>query len=180
MINIRQDLIAEELSSNDGKLFHKFHLSNRVIDNLRNKYYCHEMCEKWYYSEPDFDDELYDMYMDYKYPNGNHMFPDGTYSQEELKAAYLKVKQMYINYEPRRIEFNNWIEVFGEGIWGMSQQYVDGEAIDTLKELQRINVKHDGRFYWYKDKNEIHIYFYGRDFMDKDYWFIFKRKGAKN
>lgn len=193
MICIRQDLIDKELSY-DKRHYQKFHLSNRVIDNLKNKYYCHEMCENFYDTEPKFDDELFNMYLDYKdgiqltglsfwhiitkedQLKETHKFSEQEHTPEELKAAYLKVKQMYTDYEQKRIEFNNWQEPYFEGNWNYSQQYVDYVARYTLEELQKINVKHDGRFYWSKDKDGIYIYFYGRDFMYKDYWFIFKRK----
>ena len=68
MIKVDNELINEELKRDreNGFEFHYKKLSNRFIDWLFRHYYLHEMCENFYDNEPDFDDEEYNMYMDYQ------------------------------------------------------------------------------------------------------------------
>lgn len=173
MINIRYDLIEKELNRVDNRKYHKLKLSNRFIDNIKNHYKCHEMCEFFYDSEPELSDIEYDMYCDYKFGDN---FTEGKYTKEELKYAHDKVVLRYKIHEEKRVEINTWIEPYFKGNWSMSQKFVDDISLGVLKEIQKINVPRKDRLYISKDKDFIRIYFYGRDFMDKDYWFIFERK----
>lgn len=170
MINIRYDLIEKALN---GRKYHKLKLSNKFIDNIKNHYECSEMCEFFYDSEPELSDIEHDMYWAYKHGDESM---ESKYTKEKLKYAHDKVVLRYKVHEEKRIEFNNWIEPYFKGCWGLSQKRVDRIAIDTLKEIQKINVSRKDRLYINKDKDFIRIYFYGRDFMGKDYWFIFERK----
>lgn len=186
MINIRKDLIKKELDRdvNVGLSFKKITLSNKFIDRLFNHYYCHEMCENWYDNEPDYDDLEFDKYMTYnsilKGEYYNYCEDNKEYPIEELKQAYINILQQRREYEPKRIEFNNWIEVFGEGIWHMSQHRVDEAARYILEEIKKSNVSLKDRLYFSKKDNMIVMYFYGRDFMYTDYWIVFmKRKNRK-
>src|SRR5574344_738667 len=85
MINIRKDLIEKELKRDidNGYIYHKFNLHNKFIDKLLNHYYCHEMCENWYDSEPNVDEYISDM---------AYMYEDGTdgkiYTKEYIKEKY--------------------------------------------------------------------------------------------
>ena len=69
MINIRQDLIQKELEKGctNGLTFRKLKPSNRFIDKLFNNYYVTEHTEHFYDSEPKYNDEEFNMYMDYDY-----------------------------------------------------------------------------------------------------------------
>ena len=186
MINIRKDLIQKELDKdiNDGFTYKKLKLSNKLIDRLFNHYYCHEMCEFYYDYEPDYDELEHDKYMTYdsilRGDYYNYCEDEKEYPIEELKQAYINILQQRRDYESKRIEFNNWIEVFGEGIWHMSQHRVDEAAKDTLTEIKKSGASLKDRLYYAKKDDQIRIYFYGRDFMYTDYWFIFiKRKNRK-
>lgn len=175
MINIRKDLIEEELLNiNSSKNFKYKKLSNKFIDWLFNHYYCHEMCENFYDSEPDTDEEEYNMYLDYL--ENTDEYSEKEHTKEEKKIIYNKIKQMYIDYEEERIEFCNWQEPYFEGNWDMSQKYVDKLARYVLKkEIRNIpNIK--DRLYVSIEKKQIRIYWYGRDILYKDYWFVFLRK----
>mgnify|MGYP000290733331 FL=1 len=203
MINIRQDLIQKELywTYRDELTYRKLKPSNRFINKLFNHYYVVEHTEHFYDSEPEYDDEEFNMYMDYDYihhrinpasgtalfntilnseeiakEQGNFRFSEEEYTMEELKQAYDKITQQRKDYESRRIEFNNWIEVYSDGIWGMSQKDVDKISREHLKSIKRCGVSYNGRLYIAEKEDSIFIYYYGRDFALVDYWWIFKRK----
>ena len=191
MICIRKDLIAKEMEKNEMD-FHPFHLHNRLLSRLKHHYICVETCVKFYDSEPDFDEEEYKMYMDYAkrirvtglsfwymIMNENtdkQEFSDEKHTWEEYKAAYDKVMQTYADYEQKRLEKCSWQDLYAKGIWDMSQTKVDRIAMQTLKKIKRSSHTNHGRLYMARVKNEIWIYWYGRDYAYRDYWFIFKRK----
>lgn len=199
MFYVSKELINEELKRGKdiGFDFYYQKLSNKSIDRLFNHYYIEELCENFYDSEPDFDDEEFNMYMDYqnlyqltgltfwnlvsnmeeiKEKKENFKYSKQPHTQEELKAAYDKVIQMYKDYELERIKFNNWQEPYFKGNWDMSQKYVDLFGRDTLRRIRNFPKSIKNRlFIAYKD-DQIRIYFYGRDFWKVDYWFIFKKR----
>ena len=199
MINIRKDLIEKELERdiNVGYKFTYKTLSNKFLDWLFNNYYCHEFTEHFYDSEPDVDDYISDLAYMYDYSteddinnvNGNRYYTKQyilekygkEYSEEEARKASIENKKIYNEYmkSPRRIEFNNWIDVIGSGIWGMSQHSVDKIARDTLLDVKKLEVKKKGRLFISTNKDDIRIYFYGRDLWKVDYWFIFTKKDKK-
>lgn len=177
MINIRQDLIEKELKSDDFT-YHKFNLHNSLISKLRNHYKLVELWENFYDNEDEYDDEEFDRYMTYNsiLENNYHKYHSTDCTNEELKQAYKNILQQRKDYEPYRIEFCNWQEPYFKGNWGMSQKYVDNLGRNTLKEIKRTSVSNKDRLYiGYKD-NQIRIYFYGRDFMEMDYWLIYERR----
>lgn len=199
MFYVSKELINEELKRGKdiGFDFYYQKLSNKSIDRLFNHYYIEELCENFYDSEPDFDDEEFNMYMDYqnlyqltgltfwnlvsnmeeiKEKKENFKYSKQPHTQEELKAAYDKVIQMYKDYELTRIKFNNWQEPYFKGNWDMSQKYVDLFGRDTLRSIRNFPKSIKNRlFIAYKD-DQIRIYFYCRDFWKVDYWFIFKKR----
>lgn len=69
MIDIRTDLIQKEFEKGctQGLTFRRLKPSNRFIDWLFRHYYVHEHTEHFYDSEPDFDDEEFNMYLDYEF-----------------------------------------------------------------------------------------------------------------
>lgn len=183
MINVRKDLINIELEKdvNDGFVFKPLKLSNKFIDKLFNHYYCHEMCEFFYDWEPDYDELEFDKYMTYSSilqgSYYNYCDDKKEYPIEELKQAYFNILQQRRDFEPDRIEFNNWIEPYFKGSWGMTQERVDSIARDVLKkDIKKANVPLKDRLFYAEKDNEIRIYFYGRDIQYCDYWFIFMEK----
>ena len=199
MFCVDKKLIEEELNRTEDNCF-KFHyrkLSNRFIDWIFRHYYIHEMCENFYDDEPDFDDEEFNMYMDYQ--NCHELTglsfwnivsnleeieekkEDFRYSKEphtieELKAAHDKIVQMYKDYEETRIRFCNWQEPYFKGNWDMSQKYVDSLGKSVLENIRNFPKTIKDRVYIAEKDDQIRIYFYGRDFWKKDYWFIFKKR----
>lgn len=200
MFYVDKGLIEKELKrdKDDGYVFSYQKLSNRFINRLFNHYYLAEMCENFYDSEPDFDEEEFCMYMDYrasykltgltfwnlvknmdeiKEKKENFTYSKQPHTLQELKEAHDKVVQMYKDYELKRITFNNWQEPYFEGNWGMSQKYVDTYGRCTLKNIRNYPLSVKDRLFVAEKDDEARIYFYGRDFIALDYWFIFiKRK----
>ena len=162
MICIRKDLIEKELKEKEasfGASFKKLKLSSRFIDWLFNHYYTVEFAELWYDSCPDVP-EAWEKQVEYNFDYWN--------SKE--------YRQLEEEYEPKRLEFNNWIDPFGKGIWGMSQAEVDRLAKKSLKYVRKTSVKKDGRLYIAYNEDMISIYWYGRDFMKVDYGWHLRRK----
>lgn len=184
MINIRKDLIQADLkeSATEGLYFKPLKLSNQFIDWLFNHYYCHEFCEFFYDTEPDYDSLEFNQYMTYSsILNGvPHNYCDKEYPLSELKQSYANILQQRRDYESRRIEYNNWIEPYFEGNWSYTQKYVNQIARDALKdEIKKCSLPLKDRLYWAKQNDYIRIYFYGRDFQEVDYWFIFRKRNKR-
>lgn len=83
--------------------------------------------------------------------------------------------------EEQRLHTCNWQEPYFEGNWSYSLQYVNNCALNNLRWLKRQNIGLKDRFYISNytsedNKEYIYIYFYGRDVLQVDYWFIFERK----
>ena len=199
MSNIREDLIQKEFEKTctKGLTFRKLKPSNRFIDWLFRHYYVHEHTEHFYDSELDFDDEEFNMYIDYKYnqhrinsrsgiailrymdditeqKDSPHLSKEHTI--EELEQAYKRISQQIEDYKSYRIEFNNWIEPYFAGNWGMSQRTVDRISRKHLEITKRCSVSYNGRLFITEREDTIYIYYYGRDYIDVDYWWIFKKK----
>ena len=190
MICIRKDLIEKELSHGEDRSSYKtFNLHNRLISKLKHHYICHEMCENFYDAEPKFDDEEFSMYMDYEshlkftpltlwhaINSESGRFSKEEHTQEEYKAAYEKIKKMYADFEEERLERLTWQEPYFDGNWHMSQKTVDKIALSKLKEIKKASHSNKNRLYMKEEKNMIWIYWYGRDYTERDYWFVFERK----
>jgi hypothetical protein len=162
MINIRKDLIEKELAEGitEKISFKTFKLTQRFIDWLFSKYSTHEFSEHFYDSEPDVPEEW-------------ESVEDRWDNSEFLKVWEKLVKE----YEPRRITFNNWIDPFGDGIWGMDQGKVDEIARNALKEIMDMDVDLSERLYiGFGKDGYAFLYFYGRDFLKKDYWWVMGRE----
>lgn len=153
MINVRKDLIAEELKNNHGFQFSYQKLSNRFLDWLFNHYNVGEYTIHFYDSEPE--------------PPEDYDFNDAEFDK--------KWKQMVQDYEPERMIKCNWIDVFGPGIWHMTQRETNKLSKEVLKEIRgRISIK--DRLYYANTGDDALIYFYGRDMFRHDLWFVFRRK----
>lgn len=203
MIDIREDLIQKEFEKGctEGLTFRKLKPSNRFVDWLFRHYYVHEHTEHFYDSEPNFDDEEFNMYLDYEFIHHRINSRSGTaafktilhmddiseqkekfrYSEEEhtieeLEQAYKKIIQQIEDYKSYRIEYNNWIEPYFAGNWGMSQRTVDRISRKHLERTKRCSVNYNGRLFISEREDTIYIYYYGRDYIDVDYWWIFKKK----
>lgn len=192
MVNIRKDLIRKELNRHKNLRYKPTKLTNRFIDNLFRHYYVHECCENFYDSEPTFDDEEYNMYLDFRDSititpktfwkiaigenRDDFKFCKQEHTRVEMKAAYLRVTEEYEKYEPKRIEKLTWQEPYFKGNWDMSQEYVDSISRNFINKFKKLPVKKDGRIFMAKDNDRLDIYIYARDVMKTDFWFIFKKR----
>ena len=200
MIYIDKKLINEELMDSRsvlGLTFTYKKLSKKYLDWLFRHYYVREIVENFYDSEPDFDEEEFNMYMDYPSceklsclaiwnivsnideiakQKSNFKYSKEYHTIDELKNAYNKVNQMYKDYEKIRIEKLTWQEPYFEGNWGMTQRKVDSFGRYFINKIRKYPKSIKDRLYVSEEKNEIQIYFYGRDVWEKDYWFTFERK----
>lgn len=205
-MNIRTDLIEKALHINgtEDLTFRRLKPSNRFIDWLFRHYFVREFTEHFYDSEPDYDDEEFNMYMDYLYihkqiePFGRSFFntllnldeiqkkqEDFRYSKnphtiEELETAYKNILRQREEYKEHRLTFNNWIEPYFDGNWGMTQSSVDKIARRIMKSTKRAPVSYNGRLFISEKGEYIYIYYFGRDYKKVDYWWVMERKKSKN
>lgn len=69
--------------------------------------------------------------------------------------------------------FNNRIDVFGEGVWGLdTKKTVNRFARKHLEAVRNWPVRKKGRVYCGSKEDYIYIYCYGRDFLGYDLCFI--------
>ena len=149
-INVRKDLIKKELSRTPELNFKQLKLTKKFISWLFRHYSVHEFTIHFYDDEPEYG-----------------------YDEENNPMERYKI---WRDHEERRMTFNNWIDVFGPGIWDCTDKENEEIARNALVSVRNWPVKKKDRIYWAKNDDYIRIYCYGRDFCGADYWFIMKRK----
>lgn len=157
---IRKDLIEKELTGgrNCEVSFKEQKLSNRFVDWLFRHYKTHEFTIHFYDDEPSL--------------RGDLEYDDPWWETSEgIAYAWQKFREN----EERRMTFNNWIDVYGEGIWGLSQRQVDKYAKGVMKSVRNWPVKKKERIYCGVDGDWLLLYCYGRDFGGIDYWWVMHR-----
>ena len=155
-------LIAKEEKrfSHIEKLVPLFDSSNPIksIEELFKNYNVQETTQHWYDSSPRFDDISCDLC-------------------EDKKCNDCEAWEKW-NGSEKQLSFNNWIDVYGPGIWDMSQEECDEQAKEILtKTLSKgENIE---RLFFVKSTKEseyYNIFYYNRDRKYFDWWFVFKRK----
>jgi len=204
--NIRQDLIRQEFEriGEDAQNFAPLIFTENIIKILCDNYNCVECLEKYYDSEPfyyknmDSDGvedlltkEMCHTLIFHNIEAQEEVLERYGYSLEDITNAHKDFMRQLEEYEEsgRRLEFNNWFDVYAKGVWGLTQAEVNLKVEQILRHIQ----EHAGVFkpiQDYKDRiyylktNSLHnnlsevvsIYFYGRDLIQRDYWFTFKLK----
>ena len=169
--NVDKDLINAELNRCRDRRgcspVKKVKLSNRFISWLFNKYDLVEFTIHFYDGEPEFNyDEDYDGW-DYKPPSYTNI----EWYNLQRDHEYYRIKQCF------------YIDVFGAGIWGLSDKDNKEIVVDALKSFRSLPDSKADRVYVYdsyKNNNEfINIYCYGRDIEGADYWLTMKKKPVK-
>ena len=168
--NVDKDLINAELNRcREGcecSPIKKVKLSNRFISWLFNKYELVEFTIHFYDSEPEFD---------YDEDDGWNYKPHNYTNMEWYK--------LWRDHEYKRIRFCNFTDVFGPGIWGISDKDNKELVINNLKFFRSLPDSKADRVYVYdsyKNNNEfINIYCYGRDIDGTDLWLVMKKKPVK-
>lgn len=161
--NISKDLISQRLQTftDNGFVFRQHKLSKRFIDWLFRHYYTEEYNIEWYTSQIDI----------------SYVGFENLLSTEQ---GWKELQSMITEYAPERIYHNNWIDVYGDGIWNWSQDRVDRYAKYGMK-LAVKSIKKKDRIYFAENKNKIIVYIYMRDIRGYDgIWFMEKRKKTKS
>ena len=78
-----------------------------------------------------------------------------------------------------RIEFNNFIDVFGRGIWGQSQSTADNFAKGYMKEFRKAGHLKD-RCWIGEYGNNTLVYLYGRDIHEFDLVYLMRKRDEKD
>ena len=182
--NLRQDLIAKELdfthphfkeSEYENLKFKPFNPNKKSIERLFRGYTVEEFLENSFDSTPEIDKDLQAKAHAYEF----HRSEISADELNDCKQAFDAMNQLYADYEERRILSSVWCEVYGEGIWGLSQFKVDKIAKDTLHKLKRSPVSYNGRMFYAETSDTVLIYYYGRDYLMVDYWWTFKKRAKK-
>lgn len=200
MSNIRKDLIQKELQADINNGFEFKNIKNifsmdSFLSMLSKEYYVYEACEFFYDSEPELDDYISDVSFMYNYCSEKELNSEECYSkkyilekygkeynEEEARLASLERERIYKEYNnsERKITFNNWIEVYGDGIWGMSQDKVNDVIMKNIKEFKsKYKEELKDRVYYSQKDDIIRVYLYGRD-CSVDWWIIYKKKHRSN
>jgi len=129
---------------------------NFAIGKVLRKYYAHEITERWYDS----------------------MAPECERC-EDCQCEKCEVWERYRGSE-EQLSYANWIDAWGAGIWGMTQQEVDDFAKELLTKHITKDKGHKERLFYSttSDPNQLIIFYYNRDRQGSDYWFIFQKKGT--
>ena len=200
-INIDYEQLFEMLrwldaTDNRKNPWKRFAPANSDIDKLFKDYECVEFLENFYDSEPDYDDEEYNMFLDYCSANKTkdsmagcalyrilinegECFSKKPHSPFDYKMAWVHVRKQQKEYEKKRIVFCNWTEPHMEGNWGATQESVDDLAKSMMYQIKKSPIHKRDRFWIHTEpNNQICIYYYGRDYLECDYvWLMQKREG---
>ena len=84
------------------------------------------------------------------------------------------------SYIEDRMTFNNWIDVYGSGIDHFTQKLTDDLARFYLDFARKSHLgKKKERFYFAQHGDYLYIYYYGRDYLYHDYWWVLSKKPDK-
>ena len=150
MNDLDKKLIELEMKRLDVKYAEELELTYDYIYWLFKEYWVEEYANLFYDSSP---------------KECNDCTIDGCDGCEIWDKWHLSEKQL---------SFNNWVDVWGRGIWDESQQSVDNRVKQIF-----LNILDDEdleyRLWIFERDGKKWIYYYDRDRFS-DYWFIFRRK----
>ena len=143
----------------------------KSIEDLFEQYEIQEITQHWYDSEP-------------KDETGYSICEKCEVSSNPRCNKNCNIWNNWEKSE-QQLSFNNWIDVYGPGIWDMTQEESDEQAKNILsnaltkgENLERLffsenNTKKEKQTYHFYD-----IFYYNRDRKYYDWWFVFRRKNA--
>lgn len=110
---------------------------------------------------------------------------NGKQLKKLLKEGYYIHSLSELWYDGEEgLSYNNWIEEYEEGIWGMSQKDVEKAAKDAVRKFshltRRSNQKVIPRAYKTTRGKFKMIYLYARDRIDTDYAIFLRKRGEYN
>lgn len=128
------------------------------FEDLFKMYNLHEFTTHWYDSGPRLSNVSCDLCDD---KNCNKCFIGKEWNGSE-----------------EQLTFNNWIDVEGPDIWGMSQKEVNKRGIKTFKNVIIPDKDFEIRTFYYQppDDKYFNVFWYNRDRERFDYWFVFEKK----
>ena len=74
-----------------------------------------------------------------------------------------------------QLTYNNWIDVYGPGIWGASLEESNEQVKNIFNEEILLDDEFEKRIFWCYQKKYFDIYYLNRDRKSYDYWFMFTR-----
>lgn len=144
--------MVKEVEKQFNLSFKSFNLNKNIIKNLFKNYQSEEITIDFYDSSSPQCEEC-----------------------EELNCENCEIYEVWFKSE-ERLKFNNWIDVFGPGIWDYNQEDSDKFARNLLLEVLKDKEKNDRLFIAYKD-NSLILYYYNRDRKECcDYGFVFEKR----
>lgn len=75
-----------------------------------------------------------------------------------------------------QLTHETWVDIWGVGIWGMTQKDMDKFALSLFREIFRARGHKERLYYVAPENGDICIFYYNRDQERYDYWFIFKKE----
>ena len=124
------------------------------VNELFKTMYCVEMTEDFYDSEPEIPHELES---------------EWDFENSECMKIW---KQLCNDYEPRRLSFNNWQELYVDGNWSLTQNEVNKVAKETL-----LKYKGKDRIFSAEYDGDLYFYIYARDLPEmRDYQIILRSR----
>lgn len=108
---------------------------------------------------------------------------NGKQLKKLLKDGYYieTMSELWYDSEDGGLDFNNWVEEYVEGNWGMSQKDVDNMTEYAVRKFshltRRPSQKVLPRAYKAKRGAYLAIYLYMRDRIGCDYMIFFKKRG---
>ena len=90
------------------------------------------------------------------------------------------INQLIQEYNNERKEFNNWVDLYEEGIWYYTFYEIKKLSKGMLNSI-KIDTYNLNRLYMLNSKEFCKLYFYGRDLEDQnDIWFTFYNEDVNN
>lgn len=105
------------------------------------------------------------------------LFKNGYYVDE--------VNELWFDDPEGGLEYNNWVDVYGEGIWDMNQKEVDDVAKKIVRDFSHLTRRPRQKalsraFSNLLEDKTLLVYLYARDKWGCDYTFLFRKRGDKN
>jgi len=132
------------------------------IEELFENYHIQETTQHWYDSSPNECD---------------------TCNKHYSKCNKCQLWKEWEGSE-KQLSLNNWIDVYGPGIWGMSQEESDEQARDILNKAISKEENMERLFFCVPQiinkKEYFDIFYYNRDREHSDWWFVFRRAPGRD
>jgi len=145
--------MVKEVEKQFNLSFKSFNLNKNIIKNLFKNYQSKEITIDFYDSSPPQCKEC-----------------------EQLNCENCELYEAWFKSE-ERLKFNNWVDIFGPGIWDYDQEDSNKFAKNLLLEILKEDKEKDDRLFIAYKNNSLILYYYNRDRKECcDYGFVFKKR----